>query len=160
MKICPKCKEDNADHLTHCIVCGTKLESCKNQLDAESYIDTIQKKEEQRERRSKIINYMILGVYTVLYILISVFGVINYEKESLPALIPMLIIIFIITFISAYLSLFHPKFLFELRFFMSIDNIEDVEPSLPYYIGSKISGYCILLIGIVFLLKLAGMIAY
>ena len=148
MKTCPKCHTDHADNAVHCVICGASLEKVDKNTDAGEYVEEYLNSEEQKEKRKRRISYLALGIFTVLYIALSVVYFVQQGMKEIFAVF----FTYILCAIVFVLSAIYPKAMFILEHFTMIENIDDVELSTWYYISSKIAGYMMLVLGIVFLL--------
>jgi len=72
MKTCPKCHTDHADSAVHCMLCGASLETVEKNTSAGEYVEEYLNRGEQKERRRRRISYLALGIFTVLYLALSV----------------------------------------------------------------------------------------
>lgn len=147
MKICSKCNTDNADNALHCAVCGAKLDAVDTKRSAEEYVDDYFKKEARKEGLERLISFLALGCFAAIYITLSVVLALRQSVSF-----SILLLIFILCVVGFVGAVFFPRAFFVLTHITQIDNIDDVALSDWYYISSKISGYLILLLGIIFLL--------
>lgn len=150
MKTCPKCHTDHADSAVHCILCGASLETVDKNINAGEYVEEYLNREEQKEKRKRRIPYLALGLFTALYIALSVMYFVQQGMKYFFAVFFTYLLCAVFFLFSAV----YPKVLFIIEHFTKIENIDTAEPSEWYYISSKIGGYIILVLGIVFLLRL------
>ncbi len=150
MKTCSKCNTDNPNNALHCMVCGAKLGAAAETQNTEAYVDAMFAREERKIRWERRLHCVALGCFAVLYAVLCVMLVRQQDAEVLFAAMG----IFALCIFGFVLCVFFPKALFFIEHALSVRNIDEVEPSDWYYISSKLAGYAILVIGIVFLVRL------
>lgn len=141
MKICPKCGMTNADNAPLCAECFTSL----NQTESENITHCSEEffeREEKKERRRRIIHLLLIPLYYIIFLPLAVMNVLM-EFETLIVMLVLLPLPLLY-----YLSVFKPELLFYLNHMMSIQNIDEAEPSDWYLFNSKLGGYLMLIFGI------------
>jgi amino acid permease len=132
MKICPKCNTGNDDNSIYCKDCGFSI--FKIICDQQDYIEELEKRKEEKHKRKMLIHNILLSFLGIVYIYI-------YIKILQSEFTFSSIFIGILLPLMSYLQIHHPRLLFIIGHFLTIDNIDEVELSDWYIFSTKLGGY-------------------
>lgn len=142
MKICPKCNTGNDNHAIQCKDCGASIS--QTGITQQNFVEERSAGEEKRHRRKMLVHNIVLPVLGIAYVSL-------YIKALSKANPFQVTLIAVVLPLIAYLNIHHPRVLFVIRNIFTIDNIDDVELSDWYVIGTKISGYICIAAALVFM---------
>lgn len=142
MKICRNCGFENPDTVQSCERCCSTLFNEAVVPDKE-ILDAFFEKQEQKEKRHKILKTIPIPLYVLIYIPVLIKCTL-IDSESFLSLLFFLLF----PTIGYYLLAFKAEALFKLQHVFHIDNIDDVEVSDWYIFSSLIAGFLLLGLGI------------
>lgn len=148
-KICSRCGEVNKATASVCYSCNYQLKNSEILNKDKDYVGDMMKKENQREKRSKILNiFFVVSTVIFLFVLyiLSMIKMNSYAGGASGDISVTFLTIAVIMIISI-INIFCPELLFYLRYEMWV---KDAEPTDLYIMIGKLAGYGMSLLCIIY----------